>query len=274
MLGMGKIVGPNEYGIYVWKTRGFEETQSAIALLWRYLGPVKRAQAAAAIREVLDGYRSGRLKARPSRRASSGHTAHAGDPSASASPGDLERAWAAGFMDAEGCFGLARSMKRKKGPQWYRIRVSATQHGEVGIPAEVLKRLHAVFGGIGRIERHGDPDDYRWLAEGTDAVEYVLRRTEPWLGSIKVAQAKVTLEKFRGQVRLKGDATRCVRGHIYSGLRCAADDCVGSAIPASCYPKGADARPTEFHLVNSRTSAAATLLSEKSPTRTAQLFGV
>ncbi len=62
MLGMGKIVGPNEYGIYVWKTRGFEETQAAIALLWRYLGPVKRAQATAAIREVLDGYRSGRQK--------------------------------------------------------------------------------------------------------------------------------------------------------------------------------------------------------------------
>ena len=218
MLGMGKMVGPNEYGIYVWKTRGFEETQAAIALLWRYLGPVKRAQAAAAIREVLDGYRSGRLRARPSRRASSEHLAHAANPATSASPGDLERAWAAGFMDAEGCFGLARSMKRKKGPRWYRIRVSATQHGEVGIPAEVLRRLHAVFGGIGRIERHGDPDDYRWLAEGTDAVEYVLRRTEPWLGSIKVAQAKVTLEKFRGQVRLKGDATRCVRGHIYSGL--------------------------------------------------------
>ena len=33
MLGMGKIVGPNEYGVYVWRTRGFEETQATIALL-------------------------------------------------------------------------------------------------------------------------------------------------------------------------------------------------------------------------------------------------
>jgi hypothetical protein len=45
MLGMGKIVGPNKYGIYAWKTQGLEETQAAIALLWRYLGPVKRSQA-------------------------------------------------------------------------------------------------------------------------------------------------------------------------------------------------------------------------------------
>jgi len=218
MLGMGKIVGPNEYGIYVWRTRGFEETQATVALLWPHLGPVKRAQATAAVRDVLDGYRSGRLKARGGRGPSDEHVVHAAGSSAIASADDLERAWAAGFMDAEGCFGLARSMKRKNGPQWYRIRVSASQHGDVGVPAEVLKRLHAVFDGTGRIERHGDPDDHRWLAEGANAVEDVLRRTEPWLGSVKVAQAKIALEKFRGQVRLKGDSTHCVRGHSYSGL--------------------------------------------------------
>ena len=44
MLGMGKIVGPNDYGIYVWQTRGLEETQAVIALLWGQLGPVRRAQ--------------------------------------------------------------------------------------------------------------------------------------------------------------------------------------------------------------------------------------
>jgi hypothetical protein len=218
MLGMGKILGPNEYGIYVWKTRGFEETQATIALLWRYLSPVKRAQASAALKEVLDGYRSGRLKARRSRLARRDHVMHAATRSARVRADDLERAWAAGFMDGEGCFGLARSMKRKKGPQWYRIRVSASQHGGVGVPAQVLKRLHAALGGLGRIEKHGDPDDYRWLAEGADAVEYVLRRTEPWLGPVKVAQATTALEKFRAQVRLKGDATHCVRGHVYSGV--------------------------------------------------------
>jgi hypothetical protein len=218
MLGMGKIVGPNDFGIYVWKTRGFEETQAAIALLWRYLGPVKRAQATAAIREVLNGYRSGRLKARRSRRQHNDHTPHAAAGLARATADDLDRAWAAGFLDAEGCFGLARSAKRKNGPQWYKIRVSASQHGDVGVPAQVLTRLHAALGSRGRIERHGEPDDYRWVDEGPETIEYVSRRTEPWLGAVKVAQAMEALRRFRAQVRLKGDATHCIRGHAYSSV--------------------------------------------------------
>ncbi|TME70872.1 MAG: hypothetical protein E6H89_02440 [Chloroflexi bacterium] len=217
MLGMGKIVGPNEYGIYVWKTRGFEETQATIALLWRYLGAVKRAQASAAIREVLDGYRSGRLKARPSRRASNDHVTHAATCSESASEDDFDRAWAAGFLDAEGCFGTYHSRPRKGGPDWYRIRVSATQHGVIGVPAEVLVRLHRALGGLGRIEKHGDPDDFRWLAEGTEAVDQVLARTGRWLGTVKADQAQLALRRFRAQVRLQGTATHCVRGHEYSG---------------------------------------------------------
>ncbi len=191
MLGMGEIVGPNEYGIYVWKTRGFEETQATIALLWGQLGPLKRAQASAALKETLDLYRSGRLKARASRRRRNDHIAHAATSVATASADDRERAGAAGFMDAEGCFGLARSMKRKNGPQWYKIRVSASQHGNVGVPAQVLTRLHAAFDGLGRIER---------------------------LGAVKVTQATTALKAFRPQVRLKGDATHCVRGHAYSGV--------------------------------------------------------
>lgn len=218
MLGMGKIVGPNEHGIYVWQTRGFEETQATIALLWRYVGPIKRSQASAALKEALDGYRSGRLKARASRLERNDHVLHASAGSPPPKDDDVERAWAAGFLDAEGCFGLAQSAKRKNGPQWFKIRASATQHGEVGVPADVLKRLQAVFGGRGRIERHGDPDDYRWLVEGIDGVEYVLRRTEPWLGVVKRTQAAKALRGFRNQVRLKGDATHCVRGHAYSGV--------------------------------------------------------
>jgi hypothetical protein len=217
MLGMGKIVGPNEDGIYVWRTRGFEETQAAIALLWRHLGPVKRAQAAAAIGEVLDGYRSGRLKARGSRRPRNDHIAHSATGSATAPAHDLERAWAAGFMDAEGCFGTYHSQARKRGPDWRRIRVSAAQHAQVGAPAEVLVRLQAAFSRLGRIKRHGDPDDYKWLAEGAGAVEHVLQRTAPWLGPVKLAQAALARETFGGQLRLRGNETHCVRGHAYTG---------------------------------------------------------
>ena len=218
VLGMGKIVGPNEYGIYQWKTQGFEETQSVIALLWRYLGPVKRSQASAAIRQVLHGYRSGQLKARRSRRPSRNHMDHAvlmaSDPDAEV----VERAWAAGFLDAEGCFGTYRSRSRSSGPDWRRIRVSATQHGQVGVPADVLIRLQQAFAGLGRLERHGDPDDFRWLAEGTEAVDYVLDRAGRWLGTVKSDQAQVALRRFRAQVRLKGDATHCVRGHSYTRI--------------------------------------------------------
>ena len=217
MLGMGKIVGPNNYGIYVWRTRGFEEAQATVALLWRYLGQVKRSQARAAICQVLDGYRSGRLRARRSRRATRNHAVHflptAGEPAAAS----LERAWAAGFLDAEGCFSTYHSQPRKGGPDWYRVRVSATQHGRVGVPADVLVRLQEAFEGLGRIERHGDPDDFKWLAEGTEAVDYVLARTAQWLGTVKAHQAEDALRRFRAQERLKGSATHCVRGHEYTG---------------------------------------------------------
>jgi len=217
LLGIGKIVGPNDYGIYVWRTRDFEETQATIALLWCYLGLVKRVQATGAIREVLGGYRSGRLKARQRRRPLSDHVTHAASGSTIASPDDLERAWAAGFLDAEGCFGTYHSRPRKAGPAWYRIRVSATQHGETGVPAQVLIRLHHALGGLGRIERHGDPDDFRWLAEGTEAVDSVLACTNRWLGTTKTNQAQSALRRFRAQVRLLGSATHCVRGHEYTG---------------------------------------------------------
>ena len=216
MLGLGKIVGPNDYGIYLWKTHRLEETQAAIALLWRYLGPVKRSQASGAIRQAFNGYRSGQLKARRSRRATVHHVNH---PVLMASESDadvVERAWAAGFLDAEGCFGTYHSRSRSGGPDWHRIRVSATQHGQVGVPADVLLRLEQAFAGFGRIERHGDPDDFRWLAEGTEAVDYVLARTGRWLGTVKSDQAQAALRRFRAQVRLKGDGTHCVRGHSYT----------------------------------------------------------
>jgi len=218
MLGMGKIVGPNEYGIYLWKTQGLEETQAAIALLWRYLGPVKRSQASAAIRHVLDRYRSGQLKARRSRPATHDHVNHAILVGAESDARIAERAWAAGFLDADGCFGTFHSAARKSGPDWFRIRVSASQHGQVGVPADVLVRLQRAFAGLGRIERHGDPDDFRWLAEGAEAVDYVLARTGRWLGTVKADQEQLALRRFRAQARLKGSDTHCLRGHEYAGL--------------------------------------------------------
>jgi hypothetical protein len=120
------------------------------------------------------------------------------------------------IVDGEGCFGMARANKRKRGPDWYRVRASVTQHGEPGVVPEVLLRFHRVLGGLGRIERHGEIDDFKWLVEGDANVAQVLRTLEPYLGALKSEEARKALETFRAQPRLKGSATHCVRGHEYS----------------------------------------------------------
>lgn len=214
VLGMGRIDPPNEEGVHVWRSCGFEEAQATIALLWTRLGAVKRQQALHAMRVVRRQYETV-LRARRSRRPPRPHDRHEYPAHANTTIDDLGRAWAAGFLDAEGCFGLIAAQPRKRGPRWYRIRTSATQHGEVGGAPEVLLRLKRVLGGIGRIESHGQPDDFKWLIEGASAVEAVLARTAPWLGIVKVEQARRALKGFTAQPRLKGDATRCLRGHLY-----------------------------------------------------------
>ena len=197
VLGMGRIEPPNADDTYTWRACMFEEAQAVIALLWRYLGPVKREQAAAALRAVREQYESGRYESRRSRRPSTPHATHDAGGIVPYTAEDLEHAWAAGFLDAEGWFGLARARSRKRLVPWYRIRVSASQHGLVGVPAAVLLRLQRAFNGIGRIERHGEPDDFKWLVEGRANIECVLAMTSPWLGTVKLQQARNALEAYR-----------------------------------------------------------------------------
>jgi hypothetical protein len=211
MFGMGHINGPSNDGIYMLRYLAREEARLVLDLMWPHLGDIKRAQATRAIELVEQQYASGAYRRRPARRRRP-EPPTVRDRTVS----DLERAWAAGFLDAEGCFGLARAGARRKGPDWYRIRVSASQHGAVGSPAAVLLKLQSVFGGLGRIECHGEPDDFRWCAEGLESIERVLEITRPWLGDEKSADAAAALAAFRSQVRLKGDSVRCVRGHEYS----------------------------------------------------------
>lgn len=215
--GMGRIGPHSRAGMYSWRSCGFEEAQALIALLWRYLGPIKRAQAIAAASVVRAQYEHGRYAPRRTRRPAHPHREHvvataSRDPSV-----DLEAAWAAGFLDAEGCFGIVRSQSRKRGPAWYRIRASASQHDDKGIPAEVLQRLQRALG-VGRIEPHGENDDFKWVAEGLDKVERVLTVARRWLGSVKWEQSRKALEAFRAQVRFRGDDVHCARGHIYDHL--------------------------------------------------------
>ena len=212
MLGMGHISGPSRIGLYMLRYHARAEANHVLFLLWPYLGEVKRAQAAEAIKTVDLQYESGtyvRRKARRTPPRSLWPTVDATDAP------HLELAWAAGFLDAEGCFGLARTHARKGGSDWYRIRASASQHGEVATPAAVLLRLHRALGGLGRIECHGEVDDFKWVVEGPDNVARVLELVRPWLGEDKRADAEHALEAFHAQTRIKGGGTHCRRGHLY-----------------------------------------------------------
>jgi hypothetical protein len=211
MLGMGGVSGPYDQDLYMLRFSAREEATLALRLLWRELGEVKRNQATRAMALVEKGQSAGTYRRRKPRK-----QAPPIPCAAERSREDIERAWAAGFLDAEGCFGLNRGKPRVRGPAWYRIRVSADQHGAVGSIPEVLLRLREALEGIGRIDQHGAPDDYKWSAEGRIAVEQVLALTSQWLSDRKRAQAGQVLVRFSAQPRLKGDMTRCVRGHLYT----------------------------------------------------------
>lgn len=215
LLGMGNITGPDDSDMYFWRASGFSDAQATVALLWPQLGPVKRAQAAVAMRAVQRQYDTGAYTSRGPRRPRLAHAEHFGSALPTLSEIELDLAWAAGFLDGEGHFGLPRAVRRKNAPDWRRIRVSATQNGLPGQPPEVLHKLVRIFGG--KIERHGEPDDFRWLMEGIRSVDGVFLRVRPWLGTVKQEQARSAIDRFLGQTRLHGNSSHCARGHEYSG---------------------------------------------------------
>jgi len=212
--GLCRIVGPEGRDIYKCISGGRLEAMAIVALLWSQLGEVKRRQANEAVKMFLSQYELADFVPRTGRHARKVFEVVGAPIDDEADPQQLEVAWAAGFLDGEGCFGIARAGKRANGPDWYRIRVSATQHGEPRLPPQVLQRLQRLLGG--RIECHGEIDDFKWVAEGDNNVERVLRMLEPFLDVIKTAEAQKALAAFRAQVRLKGDTSRCRRGHEYT----------------------------------------------------------
>ncbi|TMC34403.1 MAG: hypothetical protein E6J24_06480 [Chloroflexi bacterium] len=218
MLGMGTISLRNKGEMYKWVTRGRVASQIGLALMWPWLGPVKRVQAQIAVDRIADQYQ--RLRSRKPRY---DPTLIAHEDSDGTDDSCLARAWAAGFLDGEGYFGNPRQHVRKDGSIALRVRASATQHGEVGVPADVLMRMHKILGG--RIERHGQPDDFKWVVEGSLNVRRVLEEVRPWLGHIKVAQGENALAAAAA-IRIRGDSERCVRGHLYDGVRVKADGTV------------------------------------------------
>lgn len=210
---------PDPTCVYRWRARGFVDSQATIALLWRFLGDVKREQAATAMGAVVEQYRSGRyLPRRPrSPTAVSGHVAHVAKPTVN-DPASLECAWAAGLFDAEGWIGLKRSQPRRDGSEWRRVRASVSQHGKAGVSAQVLIRFARAVG-VGRIECHGQSDDFKWVCERLGEIVTAIDALRPWLGTKKREQASGALERFHAQPRVRGSKKRCARGHAYDGYR-------------------------------------------------------
>jgi len=209
VLGVGKIYLESD-GLYKWRAFSRVATELTLALIWPWLGEVKRLQASKAMEAVEHQFASGRYKRRAGR---SQPTLIAHTQLRSQGIARTELAWAAGFLDAEGCFGTTRIPPRSDGSAGLRIRVSASQHGTRGEPAAVLVRLFDTIG-LGGIERHGDIDDHKWHAEGAVNVRSVLEMLRPWLGEAKTRQALVAITEHEA-VRVRGDSDRCRRGHLY-----------------------------------------------------------
>ncbi len=199
--------------MYKWSACGRAASEAALALIWPWLGEVKRDQARAAIDEVDRQYAEGRYL----RRADRGRPSFVAHPAGAAGDaGSVDFAWAAGFLDAEGYFGVARSYERVDGSVGSVVRVSVTQHGHPNVPAAVLTKLQRALG-VGRIECHGAIDDFKWVAEGTVNVGQVLEETRAWLGPVKTQQAESAIDAaLSGRVR--GDADRCKREHLYDRI--------------------------------------------------------
>lgn len=211
--GLGRIGRPSN-DLFQWRATDYTRSRATIDVLRPWIGTIKRRQAKAAVAIVDAQYSSGRYRSRPGRRRPALKLPRYSRPEDVTTRARLDRAWAAGFLDAEGYFGLVRATPRKGGEPWYRIRASASQHGEIGHPAAVLRRLHRIVR-VGRIERHGEPDDFKWVVEGLPAIEKVLEVVGPWLGAVKREQARVSMAAFAGQVRLRGCGAQCKRGHAY-----------------------------------------------------------
>ena len=212
MLGIGKIYPQHHDDLYKWSAGGRVGCEASLALMWPWLGVVKRHQAQVALERVDRQVAKGAYQQRAPRV----HPALVAHPALPMSdPRRLDFAWAAGFLDAEGYFGLPRQYERADGTSGRVIRASATQHGEPHRPPAVLEQLLRVLGG--RIECHGEVDDFKWVTEGPVNVGHVLEEVRAWLGPVKTLQAETALEVVLAS-RVRGDADRCKRGHLYDRI--------------------------------------------------------
>jgi hypothetical protein len=105
-----------------------------------------------------------------------------------------ELAWAAGFIEGEGCFhgGLTKNSRKRRLQRYITFTVTQTN-------MEPLERLQRLFGGhIYSAKRqkahHAEAWQYRMASIGD--VRNVAKQISPWLGTAKSEQARLAIESY------------------------------------------------------------------------------
>ncbi|HEV2249138.1 MAG TPA: hypothetical protein VGT60_01350 [Candidatus Limnocylindria bacterium] len=108
-----------------------------------------------------------------------------------------ERAWAAGFFDAEGSVVLRRQRRA------WRMELEATQGGDC--PPPVLLRLRSACSGLGSITGPRRGYLYYWRASRHADVSAVVSRLGPWITEPKRSAIESAAETVRRVVSLGAD---------------------------------------------------------------------
>jgi hypothetical protein len=176
IVGVGNVTGPYRDGLYYWKTTRKDAVDLVGALLWPYLGGVKRRQFAVAavhMKRVLPGS----LDDTRGR--------------------EFESAWAAGLFDGEGTFGAYASPRMR--PSWRGVSMEIPQASAEGVP-EALPRFRAAVG-VGSVtgpRMVPSPwtrlPQYRWQASGRHVCSAAIKVIWPWLGEVRRAEMRAAME--------------------------------------------------------------------------------
>lgn len=110
---------------------------------------------------------------------------------------EAEVAWAAGFFDGEGCTYFSVRAKQKGRQRRYGyIGIGIAQtHPEVLERFQKITQAGKVYGPYpGRSKNENEY--WRFTAHHNDALK-IIELIQPYLGSVKLAQAEAALEKYR-----------------------------------------------------------------------------
>ena len=109
-------------------------------------------------------------------------------------------AWAAGFIDGDGCFSSSHSGG---------CVLQIGQSNPLPHPPSVLIRMEAGFGGSLVGPYYSTPNrmpQYSWSVQGFSRVQAILAAIWPWLGEVKRNQALAVLNRDnqRRQIKRRG----------------------------------------------------------------------